>query len=150
VNRFAYDAYTIAGLQTPDSTAQNSVATGVDGPPVAQPVSDQAPASVSGDASAASATVSVAPSSGPPGTYLVITDSGFVSGGVAIFSNGTEIAVIYSTGNFALGAIVAAMAAPGPRTIQAVNLSSGRQASTIFTVTGSAATATTAPTNTAA
>lgn len=141
VNRYAYDAYTIDGVRAPDSAVQTLAAPGVDGPPAAQPASYQAPA--------LGAAVTVAPSSGAPGTLLFITGSGFGSGVVAVFSNGTEIAAMYSTGSFMLSAVVSTTAAPGPRTIRAVNLSTGAQASTIFTVTGSAATATTAPTKTA-
>jgi len=86
---------------------------------------------------AASATLSVSPTSGPPTTLVTATGSGFLGGErVSLSFDSTVIATVTAggSGGFGKAFTVARLARPGRHTIRAVGKLSGRSAAAVFTV----------------
>lgn len=82
---------------------------------------------------------SLSPNNGPVGTHVLISGSGFISGGfhgVVKFNNGVIATTVYSYTNTAIVVAVPAGAITGPVFLELVNVNSNSQT---FTVTGSSA-----------
>jgi outer membrane protein assembly factor BamB len=86
---------------------------------------------------AASATLSVSPTSGPPTTLVTAKGTGFLGGErVSLSFDGTLIATVTAggAGGFSKGFTVGRSARPGQHTVKAVGKVSGRSATAVFTV----------------
>jgi outer membrane protein assembly factor BamB len=83
--------------------------------------------------------VLVSPGSGPPGTPITVSGSGFGGGEVVdVYFDATPLALAVADGNGGFGGIVIyvpANAAPGPHTVSALGRLSSRAAQTGFAVT---------------